>query len=58
MGVQYVHCMTHKCIMVKVGLGERKSRPKVCKEHVNSNKSEEIYQSREEIINFPKYEDM
>jgi len=28
-GVQYVHCVMHKCIMVKVG-GKRNTR-KVCK---------------------------
>jgi len=37
MGVQYVHCVMHKCIMVKVG-GKRNTR-KVCKKHVNFAKT-------------------
>ena len=33
-GVQYEHCVMHKCIMVKVG-GKRKTR-KVCKENTRN----------------------
>ena|SRR6218665_224677 len=36
-GVQYVHCVMHKCIMVKVG-GEQKSQ-KACTKHGNFTKS-------------------
>src|SRR6218665_339559 len=32
-GVQYVHCVMHKCVMVTVG-GKRKTQ-KVCKKNVN-----------------------
>src|SRR6218665_2078743 len=51
-GVQYVHWMMHKCIMVKVG-GKRNTC-KVCKKNqVNLSKSEGgICQSRGEIIIF------
>src|SRR6218665_581199 len=35
-GVQYVHCVMHKCIMVKVG-GKRNTC-KACKKHVNFQK--------------------
>src|SRR6218665_1074192 len=34
-GVQYVHCVMHKCIMVKLGGNEKH---KVCKKHVNCRK--------------------
>src|SRR6218665_3021788 len=37
-GVQYVHWVMHKCIMVKVG-GKRNTR-KVCKKQVNLSKTE------------------
>jgi len=37
-GVQYVHWVTHKCIMVKAG-GKRNTR-KVCKKQVNLSKTE------------------
>ena len=36
-GVQYVHCVMHKCIMVKVGGGKEKH--KICKKYVNLTKS-------------------
>ena len=36
-GVQEVHCVMHKCIMVKLE-GKRKTH-KVCKKHVNFMKS-------------------
>jgi len=36
-GVQYVHCVMHKCIMVKLG-GKRKTC-KVCKKQVRFPKS-------------------
>ena len=35
-GVQYVHCVMRKCIMVKLG-GKRKTH-QVCKKHVNFTK--------------------
>src|SRR6218665_3725148 len=35
-GVQYMHCVMHKCIMVKLG-GKRKTH-KVCKKHKFSEK--------------------
>jgi len=35
---EYVHCVMHKCIMVKL-CGKRKTH-KVCKKHVNFTKSE------------------
>src|SRR6218665_1282075 len=48
-GVQYVHWVMHKCIMVKVG-GKRNTR-KVCKKQVNLCKTEgEVCQSMGEII--------
>jgi len=43
-GVLYVHCVMHKCIMVKVG-GKRK-RHKVCEKHVNLWKTGDICKSR------------
>ena len=44
-GVQYVHWVMHKCIMVKVG-GKRNTQ-KVCKKQVNFSKTEGgIFQSR------------
>ena len=44
-GVQYVHWVMHKCIMVKVG-GKRNTQ-KVCKKQVNFAKTErEIVESR------------
>ena len=44
-GVQYVHWVMHKCIMVKVG-GKRNTR-KVCKKQVNlSKRGGKICQSR------------
>ena len=43
-GVQYVHCVMHKCSMDKVG-GKRKTY-KVCKKHVNFRKSVGIWKSR------------
>ena len=50
-GVQYVHWVMHKCIMVKVG-GKRNTY-KVCKKQVNSFKTGgEIFESRGEIIIF------
>ena len=52
-GVQYVHWVMHKCIMVKVG-GKRNTR-KVCKKQVNLCKTRgEICQSRGKIIIFAK----
>ena len=52
-GVQYVHWVMHKCIMVKVG-GNEIPR-KVCKKQVNLCKTEgKICQSRGEIIIFAK----
>src|SRR6218665_243757 len=51
-GVQYVHWVMHKCIMVKVG---GKNTCKVCKKQVNLCKTGgEICQSRGEIIIFSK----
>src|SRR6218665_1740615 len=47
-GVQYVHWVMHKCIMVKVG-GKRNTR-RVCKKQVNLFKRGEICQSMGEII--------
>ena len=45
-GVQYVHWVMHKCIMVKVGGGNTR---KVCKKQVNLPKTEgEICKSRGE----------
>ena len=41
-GVQYMHCVMHKCIMVKVG-GTRKSQ-KACTTHGNLTKSGRIWQ--------------
>ena len=37
-GVEYVHCVMHKCIMVKLKGGNEKH--KVCKKHLNFTKSE------------------
>src|SRR6218665_3067814 len=37
-GVQYVHWVVHKCIMVKVG--EKRNTIKVCKKQVNLSKTE------------------
>src|SRR6218665_2470911 len=52
-GVQYVHWVMHKCIMVKIG-GRRNTR-KVCKNQVNLSKTGwEIGQSKGEIIIFAK----
>jgi len=45
-GVQYVHWVMHKCIMVKVG-GKRNIH-KVCKKQVNFSKRGEIFKSRGE----------
>jgi len=36
-GVQYVHWVMHKCIMVKVG--EKRNTHKVCKKQVNFSKT-------------------
>ena len=43
-GVQYVHCMMHKCIMVKVGGNEK--HVKHVKKHINLMKLGEMYESR------------
>ena len=54
-GVQYVHWVMHKCIMVKVG-GKRNTR-KVCKKQVNLCKTGgKICQSREGNNNFRETE--
>ena len=50
-GVQYVHCVMHTCIMVKVGGNEMC----VCKKHVNFKKSEGHLQKYWGKKNFPKY---
>jgi len=47
-GVQYVHCVMHKCIMVKVG--EKRKSHNVCKKHVNLPETEGIFKSRGETI--------
>ena len=50
-GVQYLHCVMHKCIMVKLG-GKQKTH-EVCnlrvKNHVNFTKSEEKFGKGGEI---------
>src|SRR6218665_2654424 len=51
-GVQYVHCVMHKCIMVKLR-GKRKTR-KVGKKEVNFSKSEGNLKKMEGIKNFPE----
>jgi len=50
-GVHYVHCVIHKCNIVKIG-GKRKVN-KVCKKHVNFTKSGKICISRGNN-NFPE----
>ena len=55
-GVQYVHWVMRKCIMVKVG---GKNTHKVCKRLVNFPKTgEEICESRGEIIIFANQRDV
>jgi len=51
-GIQYVHWVMRKCIMVKVG-GKRNTH-KVCKKQVNFWKTWEIFKSKGEIIIFAK----
>ena len=52
-GVQYMHWVMHKCIMVKTG-GKRNTR-KVCKKQVNLSKTEgKFVKSKGEIIIFAK----
>src|SRR6218665_3797704 len=58
-GIQYVHCVMHKCIMVKVG--EKGKAQKVCKNTANFTKSggkfakvggnETFFRNRGEITN-------
>jgi len=37
-GLQYVHCVMHKCIMARYG-GKRKTH-KACKKHIHLTKTE------------------
>ena len=56
-GVQYVHWVMHKCIMVRVG-GKRNTH-KVCKKQVNFlNTAAEILKVEGEIIIFAKQRGM
>src|SRR6218665_3552388 len=48
-GVQYVHWVMHKCIMVKVG--GKQNTQKVCKKQVNFSKTEgKLFKVGEQII--------
>ena len=51
-GVQHIHCVMHKCIMVK--LGGKQETHKVRKKHVNLTKSAGKFQKVGGKNNFPE----